>query len=282
MNNRSFTLIELLVVIVIIGILAGVIMISTSSSIDKANIAKIKVFEESVSNNLAANMVSRWKLDGNFNDSWGTSNGTNYNVTFLNESQCISDQCGSFNGTSSYIDCGNSSGLNFGFNSFTISIWIKKTAKATIFEGILTKGFLEAYGIYGKTHLDDKVGLYIQSGASSNDINISSYYNKWIHLLWTVDNINDTQKSYLNGVFNNTTNHPVGNITSPYSLNIGRYTSSSNQYFNGSLDDIKIYDAVLSSSQVKQNHVAGLNSLLSSGNISREDYNQRISSLSEK
>jgi len=71
MNNKSFTLIELLVVIVIIGILAGVIMISTSSSIDKANIAKLKVFEESVANNLAANMVSRWKLDGNANDSWG-------------------------------------------------------------------------------------------------------------------------------------------------------------------------------------------------------------------
>ncbi|MGI6341031.1 MAG: type II secretion system protein [Minisyncoccales bacterium] len=41
-KNKSFTLIELLVVIVIIGILAGVIMISTSSSIQKANIAKVK------------------------------------------------------------------------------------------------------------------------------------------------------------------------------------------------------------------------------------------------
>lgn len=34
-KNKSFTLIEILIVIVIIGILAGVIMISTSSSIDK-------------------------------------------------------------------------------------------------------------------------------------------------------------------------------------------------------------------------------------------------------
>jgi len=36
-NNKSFTLIEILVTIVIIGILAGVIMISTSSSINKAH-----------------------------------------------------------------------------------------------------------------------------------------------------------------------------------------------------------------------------------------------------
>ena len=62
-KNKSFTLIELLVVIVIIGILAGVIIVSTSSSISKANIAKVKVFENSIQNELGANMVSRWKLD---------------------------------------------------------------------------------------------------------------------------------------------------------------------------------------------------------------------------
>ncbi|HOI60223.1 MAG TPA: type II secretion system protein [Candidatus Pacearchaeota archaeon] len=86
MNNKSFTLIELLVVIVIIGILAGVIMISTSSSINKANIAKLKVFEESIENNLAANMVSRWKLDEIIGaaapyttpDQWGSNTGTLY------------------------------------------------------------------------------------------------------------------------------------------------------------------------------------------------------------
>ncbi|MFA7157144.1 MAG: prepilin-type N-terminal cleavage/methylation domain-containing protein [Bacilli bacterium] len=46
-KQTSFTLIELLVVIVIIGILAGLIMISTSSSINKASIAKAKVFDDS-------------------------------------------------------------------------------------------------------------------------------------------------------------------------------------------------------------------------------------------
>ena len=41
MNNKSFTLIELLVVIVIIGILAGVIVVSTSSNITKAQDTKL-------------------------------------------------------------------------------------------------------------------------------------------------------------------------------------------------------------------------------------------------
>jgi len=63
LKQKSFTLIELLVVIVIIAILAGLITLSTSSSINKANITKLKLFEESVANNFAANMASRWKLD---------------------------------------------------------------------------------------------------------------------------------------------------------------------------------------------------------------------------
>ncbi|MFA7157411.1 MAG: type II secretion system protein [Bacilli bacterium] len=137
-KQTSFTLIELLVVIVIIGILAGVIMISTSSSIDKASVAKLKVFEESVSNNLADSMVSRWKLDGNVNDFWGGNNGTNHNVTFPNESQCISGQCGSFNGSTAYIDCGNNAELNFGNRNFTITAWIKTTG--TNYMVILGKG----------------------------------------------------------------------------------------------------------------------------------------------
>jgi len=75
-KQKSFTLIELLVVIVIIGILAGVIMISTSSSIDKANVAKAKTFSESIKNNLMLNLVSEWNFDDSSNpykDFWGNN-----------------------------------------------------------------------------------------------------------------------------------------------------------------------------------------------------------------
>ena len=62
-NNKSFTLIEILVTIVIIGILAGVIMISTSSAIDKASISKSKVFSDSVRNSMLLNLIFESSLD---------------------------------------------------------------------------------------------------------------------------------------------------------------------------------------------------------------------------
>ncbi|MDD2909471.1 MAG: type II secretion system protein [Candidatus Pacebacteria bacterium] len=109
MKNKSFTLIELLVVIVIIGILAGVIMISTSSSIDKANFAKAQAFSSTIQNELLSNLVSGWSFDeglgeednnatsSDVRDNWGNSHGTIEGVPILKKDDCFSKKCIQFN-----------------------------------------------------------------------------------------------------------------------------------------------------------------------------------------
>jgi prepilin-type N-terminal cleavage/methylation domain-containing protein len=136
MKNKSFTLIELLVVIVIIGILAGVIMISTSSSINKANIAKSKVFEESIKDKLLLNLVSEWSFDtgptqanslavsDDIKDIWGSYNAQigPYAPTVKNGEDCISGKCLYFDGN----DCIYVAGHNaFDIeNEITVSVWV--------------------------------------------------------------------------------------------------------------------------------------------------------------
>ena len=69
------------------------------------------------------------------------------------------------------------------------------------------------------------------------------------------------------------------------SLATSTYLGSFNgvdQYYKGSIDDVRIYDSILTSSQIEQEYVAGLNSLLASNSISQEEYNQRLNILASK
>ncbi len=135
-KNKSFTLIELLVVIVIIGILAGVIMISTSSSIDKANRTKIKSFSEATKNSMLLNLISDWNFDNvsgtvgsalvagtSVNDLWGINHGTaNSGPILKNGIDCIDGQCLKFTGTQSVTIPSNSS---FDIdNEVTLEAWL--------------------------------------------------------------------------------------------------------------------------------------------------------------
>lgn len=187
----------------------------------------------------------------------GTLGGGNpsYSPTWI--SDCQVGGCYKFDGVDDYIVVGNSSSLNPGTNNFTIGMWIKVIEKISGNEGIFTKGYVQAYGVYYVSGFD-RVGLYIQSGSDNNGINISSYYNQWIYVAWTVDNSNDIQRSYLNGDFVIQTNNPVGNVFSSYDINIGRYSSLSNYYFNGSIDEIMVFDYMLSPEQIQELYQSGL------------------------
>ena len=281
MKTKSFTLIELLVVIVIIGILAGVIIVSTSSSIGKANIAKVKVFENSVLNELGANMVSRWKLDEIVSttttpDAWGNNTGTlgdgvtaSTYPTLKGESECVTGKCMYFDGLDDYIDCGNGTILNV--QDITLSIWIYPEAVGGLRHyRIMSKNSTAGYMInmYSNT-----LETYI--GTQKVIIKSPMVANNWYFVTVTAKN-NENIKTYVNGLATNTatfTGTIVGGASNVFQ--IGENVTS----FNGLMDDARIYNFALSTSQIKQEYIAGLNSLLANGNISKEEYNERIKNI---
>ncbi|MDD2909966.1 MAG: prepilin-type N-terminal cleavage/methylation domain-containing protein [Candidatus Pacebacteria bacterium] len=306
-KQKSFTLIELLVVIVIIGILAGVIMISTSSSIQKANIAKVKVFEESIQNNLAANMVSAWDADHvtkdttwTLNDKWGNNNGTFYDgtVTTCSSSACpqiVNDkQMGnvlSFDGVNDYIDCGGGSSLDIS-NGLTMTAWINsndvnKSTHQTVFgKNNQSGGAVYAHQIDASTN--GIFSAYFRQLSPYPLVKSNTYLksNIWYFITTTYDNDSKTAKIFINGKFDNLGTASSGSLfkVGESAVQIGRFPSYStqSQLFSGQIDDVRIYDAALSSSQIKQNYIASLDSLLSKELISKEEYNARIEALSQK
>ncbi|MDD3032719.1 MAG: LamG domain-containing protein [Candidatus Pacebacteria bacterium] len=110
---------------------------------------------------------------------------------------------------------------------------------------------------YGTSDLrDDKwhYVVFIVTGSNNEDINNAKIY---------VDGI---EEKYSTPLSSTAPTAPNGNFT------IG-------EGFIGKLDDVRIYNAALSSSQIKKQYVAGLDSLLSKNLISKEEYNIKIESL---
>ena len=306
MKSKSFTLIELLVIIVIIGILAGVIMISTSSSITKANITKSKVFEGSVENNLAANMVSRWKLDEvtgtaipyKTPDQWGNNIGTLGDGTCMqgagacptlvlgSSNQCVSDNCMSFDG-GDYINIAHNSSIK-PTDKIVVSAWANFNSWSSAPESRLLS-CTEAGG-YNISSLGaaSSVNMYINGSYRSVQFYNTAPSSGWHFFTTTFDG--RYLKTYFDGLYKNQYD-ALANYSIYYnisnSLIIGAEAgggstppaSPDNFPIQGKIDDVRIYDGVLSAFQIKQNYIAGLDSLLSNGNIYKEEYNERIKVL---
>jgi len=290
MRNKSFTLIELLVVIVIIGILAGVIMVSTSSSIDKANIAKINVFASSLRNDLLMNVVQEWRFDEgsgsvakefqsgssasliNF-PSTVASYGDNGSPGWLSEKYCVSGTCMNFDGViNAYIDTPNTTLLPL----FTLSTWVYNKSGGNGSHAIL-RHYWEVVQenirfwsfCFGPTCSSDGLGDEYWRTSTGSKIK----YDKWTHITTIWDGTYVTH--YINGEFDwRDSNASFG--TSEALSYIAGY---SDRIMKGRLDELIIYDKNLSLSEIKQNYIAGLDSLLAQGGISKEEYNQRINKL---
>ena len=309
-RKKSFTLIELLVVIVIIGILAGVIMISTSSSIDKANFAKAQAFSENVKNSMLLDLISEWTFDEQTQtidniipgdsiiyDDWGVNNGSSYGSIILRgKNNCIKEKCLEMNLSNvQYVIIPNSRNIYPGTGSFTVAGWIfprdytyprsffsMGNNEASIAGG---KGWQLGHG-FSNSGLNIRLSDGVNSLSSTLDCN-SGYrpidlINKWSHVVVVYDKSSSKVFLYVNGQKqSNYLNIPsaMGDTYSTQVLHIGDVQG---WRVDGKLDEVAFYNEALSSLKVKQDYFAGLNSLLSKGSISKEDYSQRINELAHE
>lgn len=295
--KQAFTLIELLVVIAIVGILSGLIAVSMGGMTQKANIARSQVFSNSLKNSLMLNLISEWRLDeagtvAMAKDSWsgnnpGTLVGFNFNTTdgWRSDSQCPSGNCLQFDGSDDCIDYGIKSNLNLQ-KDITVSFWVNPLTynfgNSAAF--IFGNGISSTYGYHiwlWKTGYIEYRSC--QNGTQQGTTSSLGYIpqNTWTHI--AVTRSGTVATIYINGVdrvsYHNSHLDPAFSASAnSYS---GRYPGGG-YYLNGLLDEIRVYDAVIPSSQIKEQYYAGLNKLLAGGGIIREDYQQRIAELENK
>jgi len=105
--------------------------------------------------------------------------------------------------------------------------------------------------------------VYINEAWNDTEFSVELLKGQWYHLLGVYNG--STSKLYLNG--NLVASKSLsGNINeSDEELLIGRYKYSGEYYFNGTIDEVHIYNRALSEEEIKAEYVLGLKKLFQSG-----------------
>ncbi len=156
-----------------------------------------------------------------------------------------------FNGVNNYVDAGNAASVNLG-NTGTVSIWIKNVAQRN-WEGVIGKGSM--YSI-SQNYGGNGYYLYVRNIDSGNHYAFGS--NSLPLGVWTLVTAtwqkNTTLKIYYNGIISATgTLLDKDVIVDATPLKIG-FSQEGNIYFNGTIDEVRIYNRALSPTEVLNNY----------------------------
>ena len=209
-------------------------------------------------------LIGWWPFNGNAQDESGNGNhGTPMNGVLLSADRFANTNAAySFDGVDDYIEILNSSSLNSPTQAITISIWFK----INNWYNVDNSGW---FTIMSKSNLSSSYGNY-RSGLELNASGLQSFYgtfnsdhivntinlqlNTWNQIVYTIDDVNNLGKIYLNGILllQGVTTYTGWTTTNTMPLILGMDQPGFVDYANGSLDDIGIWDRVLTQSEIDE------------------------------
>jgi hypothetical protein len=158
-----------------------------------------------------------------------------------------------FNGTNSYVDCGHGSSLNIA-GQFTITCWFKVAALPAAGQSgwFIAKdagtGSSFDFGL-GNFSPDNHLILQVNGSLEGFSGSSSTVDGLW-HFAAVVSN-GSGEQYYLDGVTDSGAGGSISpNITSSDLTIGGCLVAGNNAFFNGSLDDVRIYGRPLSAAEV--------------------------------
>lgn len=195
-----------------------------------------------------ANLVSYWRMEGNSNDSKGSNNGTDTNITYSLANGKYTQGAG-FNGSTSKIVIGNIAALK-PTEAITVATWIKPSSYSD-YQAILTVDGTDSWDTgkgYGLVHTTGTaVGFWVNH-FTNNAVyaNISS--GDWHHVVGTYDKQN--VKLYVDGILAGSDPYTSSISYGSESINIGHGSGSAAFPWNGAIDDVAIFSRALTAAEI--------------------------------
>lgn len=209
-------------------------------------------------------LVGWWPFTGNANDLSGNgNNGTNNGATLTTDRFGNLNKAYDFDGVSQFIEIPSNAGLRVS-NFYSISVWISSDIwsfnapldEHAIVSKIANGNWNGGYEIYSGGN-----GFILHTGRIGSNFLISSgsyLINTWYFITVTFDGTN--VRLFINGILVDSINK-VGSLeTSNVPLRFGRRGGAGdyNNWFNGKIDDIGIWNRALTQQEITNLYNASL------------------------
>lgn len=217
--------------------------------------------------NLQSGLVGHYTFSGNAQDSSGNGNNGTVNGATLTTDRCgIPNSAYSFNGSSDYIDIGNALGTNP--NQYSQSVWVRTTVSGNAPGGwgwvVLSKRHANDGSDWGTIAISGTAGnascwyddAFPNNGGSVSSVtftapNIQNLTDgNWHHVVGVRSGPLFT--TYVNGVRELESTLTVDRSNgSTANMHVGNH-GAWNVFFNGDIDDVRIYNRALNQQDVVQ------------------------------
>ncbi|MBL8166765.1 MAG: putative Ig domain-containing protein [Acidobacteria bacterium] len=213
---------------------------------------------------LPTNALAWWTANNTANDRVGTNHGTLMGgASFTTLAGGFVNQAFSFDGVNDHVGL-NSTGIVKGQSAATVDAWVRPTGAhgapsgtgAVWFEATSAGGSITRFGLFVLSNGRVQVaGRDSENGAVSSLNSVATIpLNQWTHIAgsWQAG---VGLKVYINGLLNNQAVLPgLGAFTNSNSQNVligASLSSSSNDNFNGQLDEVEVFNRALSAAEIQ-------------------------------
>jgi len=200
-----------------------------------------------------------WHMNNDWTDAKGDNDGIGHGGIVFTINSKLGSHAGLFDGIDDYVSQPLDLAKDAGFSKISIEAWVYAED-----DGIDEPNFIiEYFDGVGNTRryihvrpVSNKIGFALGSSGYLGNFNL---WNQWVHIVMTGDG--STIKGYINanyvplvaGSDNYYDNSGTGWIP-----DIGRAKSSADRYFKGRIDELIIYNRVLSESEISERYNAGI------------------------
>ena len=196
-------------------------------------------------------LVGWWKLDADSGTVAVDWSGNGNHGTLQGDPQWVPGQVGgalAFDGSGDYVDCGDSPSLTI-TGDITVMCWIKVAAFTKTWETILGKGD-DSYRMSRGPSDGDSIHFGASGTGTNLDANTEVTTDTWRHVAAVYDGTNKIV--YIDGAEDARLASTGPIDTSSYNLFIGANSQQVGRNLTGLVDDVRIYNRVLTLDEIKQ------------------------------